>query len=492
MQIIVKSNTAIPASTPLLIVLADKTTLTKSTNARDPIQKLAQQLYRSDDLKSSANASCPLLGNTQQFGSIKADRAYFVSVGNTDQLTTNQTNIAATVAKILKTTAAKSAVLVTTFDSKELPSVLGEIARASIYVRYSYQLTLSKPASIAACKKLIVCTSSKQENATRKAVKRGQGIGEGQNIARELGNLPANICTPSYLASEAKKLARQSDLLTTKVLGEKQMAELGMGSLLSVAAGSDEEAKLIVMHYNGAKNKKDAPKAIVGKGVTFDSGGISLKPGARMDEMKFDMCGAASVFGTVHALLKLKPAINVVAIVPATENMPNGIATKPGDVVTSMAGKTIEVLNTDAEGRLILCDALTYVESFKPTAVVDIATLTGACITALGHHRSALFSNDQKLADELTKAADASNDLVWQLPIDKAYKKQLKSNFADLANIGGAPAGSITAACFLAEFATNYAWAHLDIAGTAWAQGAAKGSTGRPVALLSEWLLGPA
>jgi leucyl aminopeptidase len=316
----------------------------------------------------------------------------------------------------------------------------------------------------------------------------GQAIGNGMNVARELGNLPGNICTPSFLSNHAKKLARSHKNLSVNILSEKQMQALGMGSLLSVSAGSNEPAQLIVMEYTGA-DKSEKPHALVGKGITFDTGGISLKPGASMDEMKFDMCGAASVFGTITTLLELQAKINVVAVIAAAENMPGSKATKPGDIVTSMSGQTIEVLNTDAEGRLVLCDALTYVERFKPQTVIDIATLTGAIVIALGEHATGLFSNDDKFAAELVAAGIESGDRVWHMPLWDEYQGQLDSNFADIANIGGRSAGSITAACFLSRFTKKYTWAHLDIAGVAWLSGSQKGATGRPVALLSEYLL---
>jgi len=266
------------------------------------------------------------------------------------------------------------------------------------------------------------------------------------------------------------------------------MEKLGMGSLLSVARGSHEPPKLIVLKYEGGR-RGDKPYALVGKGVTFDTGGISLKPAPEMDEMKFDMCGAASVLGTLRAVAELKLPINVVGVIPATENMPGGSATKPGDIVTSMSGQTVEILNTDAEGRLILCDALTYTERFDPQAVVDIATLTGACVIALGHVASGLFANDDALAEQLLAAGQTSRDRAWHLPLWDDYQEQLKSNFADFANIGGRPAGSVTAACFLARFTKKFKWAHLDIAGVAWKSGAAKGATGRPVPLLTQYLI---
>jgi leucyl aminopeptidase len=312
-------------------------------------------------------------------------------------------------------------------------------------------------------------------------------IAEGVALAKDLGNLPANVCTPAYLARVAKKLASGNGKLSTRVLGEAEMKKLGMGSLLSVTAGAVEPAKLIVMQYKGAGS--DKPVVLVGKGVTFDTGGISLKPGAGMDEMKFDMCGAASVIGTMAAISKMKLPINVNVVVPAVENMPSGDATRPGDIVKSMSGQTIEVLNTDAEGRLILCDALTYSRRFKPDTIIDVATLTGACVVALGHHRCAIYANNDKLQQELFSAGGSSEDAGWPMPMGAEYAAQLKSNFADMANIGGAGGGSVTAACFLGKYTNGMNWAHLDIAGVAWKSGAQKGASGRPVSMLSEFLL---
>jgi len=332
------------------------------------------------------------------------------------------------------------------------------------------------------------CQDKKQAAEAKAGLAEGAALAKGTSLARELGDLPGNICTPSYLASEARRLGRSQPKLSVKILDEKQMRELGMGSLLSVSAGSDQPAKLIVMEYKGAAKTK-APIALVGKGITFDTGGISLKPGAGMDEMKFDMCGAASVFGCMQTLIELQPNINVVAVVAAVENMPSGGATKPGDIVTSMSGQTIEVLNTDAEGRLVLCDALTYVERFKPASVVDIATLTGAIVVALGSQASGLYSNQDELAEALLAAGEESGDRAWRMPLWDEYQKQLDSNFADMANIGGPKAGSVTAACFLSRYAKKYPWAHLDVAGTAWDSGSAKGATGRPVPLLVQYIL---
>ena len=318
----------------------------------------------------------------------------------------------------------------------------------------------------------------------------GGAVGEGMNTARQLGNLPANICTPSYLAQQAINLAKtklDKASITTEILDRTDMQTLKMDSLLSVAEGSDEPPKLIVINYQGTDTNTQ-PTVLVGKAVTFDSGGISLKPGRGMDEMKYDMCGGASVIGVMNALTQLQLPINVVGIIPATENMPNGRATKPGDVVTSMSGQTIEILNTDAEGRLILCDSLTYAAKFKPNTVIDIATLTGAVISALGKVASGVLSNNQQLANDLIESGTQSADPVWQLPLWEEYDELLKSNFADMANIGGPQAGTITAGCFLARYAKDYRWAHLDVAGTAWVSGANKGATGRPVPLLMEYL----
>jgi len=353
---------------------------------------------------------------------------------------------------------------------------------------YRYSETVSKPKTPLSLRKLVVNPGNAlSARATQSALDCGLAIGNGINTAKELADLPGNICTPSFLAKRARKLGREHDKLTTSILDEKKMQQLGMGALLSVTAGSDEPAKFIIMDYKGAAASKK-PYVLVGKGITFDSGGISLKPGAKMDEMKYDMGGAASVFGSLSAITHMQLPINVVGIIAAAENMPSSSATRPGDVVTSMSGKTIEILNTDAEGRLVLSDALTYAERYKPQAVIDIATLTGACVVALGGHTSGLFSNQDKLAEQLLAAGQAVSDRAWRLPIWDDYQKQLDSNFADVANIGSPGAGSITAACFLARFAEKYPWAHIDVAGTAWSS-APKGATGRPVALLTRYLM---
>lgn len=356
---------------------------------------------------------------------------------------------------------------------------------------YVYRTTKPSAAAAPKLEKLTVLAGSKAEaNELNAGLVRGAGIVEGVTLARELANRPGNHCTPTLLAGEARKMAKAQGL-RIEVLDEKAIEKAGMGSFLSVAKGSEEPPRFIVMHYQGAA-KSAAPIVLVGKGITFDTGGISLKPGAEMDEMKFDMGGAASVIGTMRAIAELKPKVNVIGVIAAAENMPSGRAVKPGDVVTSLSGQTIEILNTDAEGRLILCDALTYVERFKPAAVVDIATLTGACVIALGNIRSGLFSADDALASELQAAGDAALDTCWRMPVDDEYDEGLKSNFADMANIAGRAGGAITAAMFLKRFTAKLRWAHLDIAGTAWKSGAAKGATGRPVGLLTHYVLSQA
>lgn len=354
---------------------------------------------------------------------------------------------------------------------------------------YNFNTHKSKPeGSRKPLKKMVFNVPSRRELLDGEAaVLKARAVAGGMSLTRDLGNLAPNVCTPSYLARQALQLKRQYKKLKVEILDEAEMKKLGMGALLSVSQGSKQPGKMICMEYTGtAKNEK--PIVLVGKGVTFDTGGISIKPSASMDEMKYDMCGAASVFGVIRACADMQLNCNVVGIVPAVENMPSSVASRPGDVVTSMAGTTIEILNTDAEGRLILCDALTYAAKYNPESVIDIATLTGACIVALGHHTAGLVGNHNPLINELTSAGENAGDPCWELPMGEEYEKQLKSNFADLANIGGPSAGTITAGCFLATFTKKYNWAHLDIAGVAWKSGAEKGATGRPVPLLMEYL----
>src|SRR5690348_9162179 len=352
------------------------------------------------------------------------------------------------------------------------------------FYRFDELKSQNKPSASALARVILPLSANA---ALEAALEEANATADGVALARTLGNLPSNICTPAYLAEQAKKLAREFKL-GVEVLERRDIEKLGMGAFLAVTSASHEPPKLIVLRYNGAA-KSAKPVVLVGKGITFDTGGISLKPSAEMDEMKFDMCGAASVLGALRAAAELRLKLNVVGLVPTCENMPGGAATKPGDIVTSMSGQTIEILNTDAEGRLILADALSYAERFEPQAVVDIATLTGACIIALGHVCSGLFANKDELANELQAAGAESWDRVWQLPLWDDYQEQLKSNFADFANIGGRPAGSVTAACFLSKFTRKYDWAHLDIAGTAWKSGKEKGATGRPVPLLTTFLM---
>lgn len=405
-------------------------------------------------------------------------------------------------ARLTEATSALSAIPYGQSDARVRARTAASAVGASLY---HFDASFGKPDLDARpkLKKFVALVTKAEQTAANQGLAEGAALSEGMSLARTLGNLPGNICTPTYLGETAKKLGREFKSIKVTVLEPKQIEKLGMGSFLSVARGSEQPARFIVMHYQGTASARASSKAtskaankgpivLVGKGITFDSGGISIKPAATMDEMKFDMCGAASVLGTMRAIAEIGLPGEVIGLIPACENMPSGTANKPGDVVTSMSGQTIEILNTDAEGRLILCDALTYAERFKPSAVIDIATLTGACVVALGNVNSGLFSTDDALADALLAAGKQAQDPAWRMPLDDAYQAQLKSNFADMANIGGQPGGAVTAACFLSRFAKAYPWAHLDIAGTAWRGGAVKGATGRPVGMLVHYLLGQA
>ncbi len=376
---------------------------------------------------------------------------------------------------------------------RDVPWKVRQCVEATEDALYRFEQLKSKKDKVKRpLKRLVLSVPSKRElPAGEQAVKVGQAIAAGVRLAKDLGNLPGNICTPTYLAGQARALQKHHRRIHVDVLERADMEKLGMGALLSVARGSRQPPKLIVINYRGG-GKDQKPVALVGKGVTFDSGGISIKPGQAMDEMKFDMCGAASVLGTLSACASLALPVNVIGVIPATENLPDGDASKPGDIVTTMSGQTVEILNTDAEGRLILCDALTYTERFEPQAVVDIATLTGACVIALGSHASGLLGNHGALTNELLNAGRLAGDRAWEMPLWDEYQEQLKSNFADMANIGGREAGTITAACFLSRFTKKFHWAHMDIAGVAWNSGANKGATGRPVPLLTQYLLGVA
>ena len=425
---------------------------------------------------------------------ISAQRVLLVGTGKAADISDRDwRKLAQKVVATLKNGGATDAVLalvdlpVKNRDLYARSRLLVETVRESLY---QFDQFKSKKADKPRLKKCTLWSANKADaDALKRAIAHGQAISDGTDLTRDLGNLPGNVCTPTYLAKEAKALAKQFKGIEAEVLDEKDMKALGMGSLLAVSAGSAEPAKLIRLSYQGAEAKAK-PHVLVGKGITFDTGGISLKPGASMDEMKYDMCGAATVLGVFKAVVSLQLPINLTVLIASAENMPSGTATKPGDIVTSMSGQTIEILNTDAEGRLVLCDALTYAERFNPASVVDIATLTGACIVALGSHTTGVMGNNDQLIEQLLDAGKQADDRGWQLPLFDEYQEQLDSPFADIANIGGPKAGTITAACFLSRFTKAYPWAHLDIAGTAWISGGKeKGATGRPVPLLTQYLL---
>lgn len=423
---------------------------------------------------------------------VAAERVLALSLGKAADLTDKSLRQAlSSLGKWLAASRIEQATLCATdlvVGQHDLPWTLRTAAQLLGEAAYKYNAPRAKKSDApAGTRKLDMLLVAKTDNAAKAALEQGAAIAQGAALAKDLGNLPANVCTPTYLGDTAKKLGKTYKF-KVEVFDRAGIEKIGMGSFLSVGNGSKEPPRFIVMQYNGGKAKQ-APIVLVGKGITFDSGGISLKPGEGMDEMKYDMCGAASVLGTFKAVGQMQLPINLIGLIPTTENMPSGTATRPGDVITSLSGQTIEVLNTDAEGRLILCDALTYAERFKPECVIDIATLTGACVIALGAHPSGLFANDDALAREIMDVGLACHDRAWQMPLWDDYQDQLKSNFADMANIGGRPAGSITAACFLSRFTKAYKWAHLDIAGTAWRSGADKGATGRPVPLLTHFLI---
>ena len=402
----------------------------------------------------------------------------------------------AAAANAVKATAAKDAALALDdiqLENRDSQWLTRQAVELFAYATYTFNAFKSKDNHKQVALKKLTFLSTTDSKGVESGIKSGTAIANGMSYTRDLGNTPPNICNPTYLAQEAKKLAKECKTLTTTVLDEKAMKELGMGALLSVGNGSETPSRLIVMEYKGGP-KSQKPHVLVGKGITFDTGGISLKPAPDMDAMKWDMCGAASVFGTMRAVIDMGLPMNVIGVVAAAENMPSGKASRPGDIVTTMSGQTVEILNTDAEGRLVLCDALTYVERFKPASVVDIATLTGAVIVALGPFASGLMSNDEYVVEGLQAAADYTQDKVWRLPLWDEYQALLDSPFADIGNIGnaGPKAGSITAGCFLSRFTKAYPWAHLDVAGSAFNGGANKGATGRPVPLLTEYLLGQA
>lgn len=453
------------------------------------LDTLINSLFKLGDFNAEAGQSlsipCP--------SELKCERLLLIGLGESlqDISESNYLKAAQAIATAFNSSSAKDASIylnALSTKNRDYSWQAQQLVEKALYSQYRFEHLKSDTNKPAKLKKVALICARTQQKLAQAGLDTGAAVAKGTSLCRDLGNFPGNVCTPSYLAKEAKRLARGNKQLSCKILEEKDMKALGMGSLLSVSAGSDQPAKLIQLEYKGAA-KSQKPTVLIGKGITFDTGGISLKPGAGMDEMKFDMCGAASVLGTMQTLIELALPINVVAIVAASENMPNGNATKPGDIVTSMAGLTIEVLNTDAEGRLVLCDALTYAERFKPRAVIDVATLTGACVIALGKHATGLYSNNDQLAAELISAGNTAGDKAWQMPLWDEYQQQLNSNFADIANIGGREAGSVTAACFLSRFTKKYDWAHLDIAGTAWLSGGQKGATGRPVSLLVQYLM---
>jgi leucyl aminopeptidase len=455
-----------------LIVLIDQS----FKPGKDVLSLLAAQMLKAGDLEAKAGKAVVLY----RPAGVTAARVVLASVGTGSAKEVRQA-VAAAVALIKAVTIKKLALC---FSAVPQHGAVRAAVMAVAEASYVFTTTKSKPEG----RSLQRVVMGLADMAGFKPVfERAAAAVTGIEYAKEWANRPANYATPVLLAGAARSLAKLPNI-KCEVLGPKEVAKLGMGAFMAVAQGSEEPLRLIVLHYNGA-GKSEAPTVLVGKGITFDSGGISIKPAAEMDEMKYDMSGAASVLGVFRALADLQPAINVVGLIPACENLLNGRAVKPGDVVTSMSGQTIEILNTDAEGRLVLCDALTYAERFKPRAVVDIATLTGACVIALGGVRSGLFSAHDDLAAALLAAGESSLDLCWRMPLDEDYAEGLKTSFADVANVAGRAGGSITAAKFLQRFTAKFPWAHLDIAGTAWKGGAVKGATGRPVALLLDYIL---
>ncbi|MDB5802179.1 MAG: leucyl aminopeptidase [Rhodocyclales bacterium] len=493
MEFSIKASAPEKQKTACLVVTAfadsdSAATLGAQTQAVSDASKgeLARLIKRDLEGKAGSLLLIPVLPG------VAAERVLVVGLGKKDDYNDKALRSAlGSLGKWLSSNRAADAAMCITDaipPQRDLPYTLRTAAQFIADAAYRFDVPRAvKEKNRSGASKLDFLLVGRSDSAAKTAMLQGAAIAEGMALTRELGNLPANVCTPSYLADTAKKLGKHYGFKVTS-FDRAGIEKLGMGSFLSVAQGAVEPPRFIVMEYRGGKEKA-APIVLIGKGVTFDTGGISLKPGEGMDEMKYDMCGAGSVLGTFKAIASMGLPINVVGLIPTTENMPAGNATRPGDVVRSMSGQTIEILNTDAEGRLILCDALTYAERFKPAAVIDIATLTGAIIIALGHQTSGVMANDDALARELIDVGVDCGDRAWQLPLFDEYQDQLKSNFADMANIGGRPAGSITAACFLSRYTKAYKWAHLDIAGTAWKSGAEKGATGRPVPLLTNFLI---
>lgn len=448
--------------------------------------KALSNILKNGDMEGKLNSTLLIHAITE----ILPKRVLLVGLGKSAEFTEKQYRQAVRAAiKAIPKGVANASLFLSEIVVKNsnISNKVTHLVEVTLDAAYQVNAVKSKAAEPKRLSKIAIHVEKAEIEKAEASLKQGLAIGAGVSLAKDLGNLPPNICTPTYLGEQAKKLAKQYGF-KVEVLDKKEIEKLGMGSFLGVSQGSVEPPRFIILqHLKGKKTQK--PTVLVGKGITFDTGGISLKPGGEMDEMKYDMCGAASVLGTFKAIGELDLEINVVGLIATCENMPDAGAIKPGDILTSMSGQTIEVLNTDAEGRLILCDALTYAERFEPSAVVDIATLTGACVIALGHHASAVFSNNDALAHAILVAGEASHDRAWHMPLWDDYQNQLDSNFADMANIGGRAAGSITAACFLSRFTKKYDWAHLDIAGTAWKSGKEKGGTGRPVPLLTTFLI---
>ena len=445
--------------------------------AKDPLSLLIEKAIKAKDFSSKTGKVL----HAYAAPGVSATKLVFLGVGAAKAVDMRSAMTGLTASLKAAETKKLTVVSPESLSASSLQALLVALAEGS----YVYGTTKSKPATRALTQVSLGLPSVNL--SLQNALKATVGMIQGIEFAKEWANRPANHATPTMLAKAAMALAK-SGAMSCEVLGPKEVAKLGMGSFMAVAQGSAEPLRFIVLKYQGGA-KSEAPTVLVGKGITFDTGGISIKPAGQMDEMKFDMGGAASVLGIFKSLSAIKPQINVIGLIPACENMPDGLAVKPGDVVTSMSGQTIEILNTDAEGRLILCDALTYAERFKPHAVIDIATLTGACVIALGAVRSGMFATEDPLAEALLKAGDDAMDLCWRMPLDDEYADSLKSNFADVANVGGSEGGAIKAAKFLHRFTKKYPWAHLDIAGTAWKGGASKGATGRPVGLLLHYLL---
>ncbi len=491
MELNLRSSDAAKSGTQCLIigVLDGKKLLPTTRQIDDAAKGALTAILKSGDLGDKPGATLLL----QAQSGVRADRVLLVRLGAAGKLTGPVfANAVRSALRAAATTGARDA-LITLAEASVKDTDPAWRARRITFeagnLEYRFTEFKSKKGKAPNLRKLgIQLPAGASRSRLKVAVEQGQALQSGVATARRLGDLPPNVCTPRYLATQARALATRHETVRTRILGEREMKRLGMHSLLSVSNGSAREAQLIIMEYQGGK-KGQKPEVLVGKGITFDTGGISLKPGAAMDEMKYDMCGAAAVFGTMTTCAELGIPLNIIGVVAAAENMPSGTATCPGDIVKTMSGQTVEILNTDAEGRLVLCDTLTYVERFKPAHVIDVATLTGACVVALGKVQSGLFSQDDNLADRLLKAGQTALDPTWRMPLQDEYQSLLDSNFADMANIGGPHGGAITAACFLARYTKAYSWAHLDIAGVAWLSGGEKGATGRPVSLLTEYLL---